>query len=80
MSAFWFHYNKPASRTAGRPVMTVHYRGACHFVRHIKCHVPVRTRERQSQPHVVMAGQGTVTLSGETAVITAAPRGKGAAA
>jgi hypothetical protein len=70
MAAFWFHYNKPASRQAGHPVMTVHSQGCCHTVRHIECHVPVRTRERKSQPHVVMAGRGTVTLSGETAYIT----------
>jgi len=70
MTAFWFHYNKPASRAAGHPVLTVHCQGACHTVRHIECHVPVRTRERKSQPHVVMAGKGTVCFSGETAYIT----------
>lgn len=70
MAAFWFHYNKPASKAAGHPIMTVHCQGACHLVRHVECHVPVRTRERKSQPHVVMAGKGTVAFSGETAYIT----------
>jgi hypothetical protein len=70
MAAFWFHYNKPLSKQRGYPTMTVHCQGACHFVRHIECHVPVRTRERKSQPHVVMAGSGTVCFSGETAYIT----------
>lgn len=70
MAAFWFHYNKPASRAAGHPVLTVHCRGACHTVRHIECHVPVRTRERKSQPHVVMAGKGSVYMAGDTAYIT----------
>ena len=70
MAAFWFHYNKPLSQQRGEPMMTVHCHGACHFVRHIECHVPVRTRERKSQPHVVMAGSGTVCFSGETAYIT----------
>lgn len=70
MTAFWFHYNKPASRKAGHPLMTVHCQGACHIVRHIQCHVPVQTRERKSQPHVVMAGRGTVTLCTDTAIIT----------
>lgn len=70
MPAFWFHYNRPASRHAGHPVMTVHYQGSCHTVRHIQCHVPVLTRERKSQPHVVMAGRGIVALRAGTAIIT----------
>lgn len=69
MAAFWFHYNKPESRKAGHPVMTVHHKGACHFVRFIVCSVPVRSRERNSQPHVVMAGSGNVRIAGSTAYI-----------
>lgn len=69
MSAFWFHYNKPASRQAGHPVLTVHYKGQCHLVRGILCGVPVRSRERSTQPHVVIAGRGTVRIEGDTAVI-----------
>lgn len=72
MAAFWFHYNKPASRAAGEPRLTVHCQGACHIVRHIECHVPVRTRERKSQPHVVMAGTGSVRFLDDTAYITEA--------
>lgn len=68
--AFWFHYNKPASRQAGHPVMSVHCHGKCLLVRSIICHVPVCTRERKSQPHVVMAGTGIVRLCGDTATIT----------
>jgi hypothetical protein len=71
MSAFWFHYNKPASRKMGAPVLTLHYQGACHFVRRIDCRVPVQTRERKRQPHLVMAGKGNVTISSNTAVIEA---------
>lgn len=70
MTAFWFHYNKPASKQAGHPVLTVHWQGRCHFVRHIQCHVPVQTRERKSQPHVVVAGRGNVAICGDTATIT----------
>lgn len=70
MSAFFYHYNKPASRKAGHPVLTVHCQGICHLVRHIECHVPTKTRERKTQPHVVVAGKGTVAISGETAYIT----------
>jgi hypothetical protein len=63
MSKFFFHYNKPASKRAGHPVMTVHHFGRCLLVRAIVCKVPVTTRERKSQPHVVMAGQGVVRLT-----------------
>jgi len=70
MKSFWFHYNKPASKAAGRPVLTVHHEGQCTLVRHLVCHVPVRSRERNSQPHVVMTGRGTVMIDGETATIS----------
>lgn len=70
MSAFWLHYNKPASRKAGHPMLTVHHKGACLLVRSVVCSVPLRTRERRTQPHVVMAGRGTVRVSGNTAYIT----------
>lgn len=69
MPAFFFHYNKPASKQAGRPVLTVHHKGACLLVRNIVCSVPVRSRERSKQPHVVMAGRGSVRLAGDTAYI-----------
>jgi hypothetical protein len=71
MAAFWFHYNKPASKKAGHPLLTVHWRGACHIVRHIKCCVPVKTRERKAQPYVVMAGNGDVVFKDKTAYICA---------
>lgn len=69
MPAFFFHYNKPASKQAGRPVLTLHHKGACLLVRNIVCSVPVRSRERSKQPHVVMAGRGSVRLDGDTAYI-----------
>jgi hypothetical protein len=72
MNAFWFHFNRPETQRQGRPVMTVHYKGACHFVRHIACEVPLTTRERNSQPHVVMAGKGAIEFSNDTAYIRAA--------
>jgi hypothetical protein len=36
--------------------MTVHYRGVCHFVQHIDCKPPTKTRHRSSQPNVVITG------------------------
>ena len=69
MTAFWFHYNKPASQRAGHSVMTVHHKGVCLCVRNIVCSVPVRSRERNAQPRVVMAGTGAVRIAGDTAYI-----------
>jgi hypothetical protein len=70
-AAFWFHYNKPEASRRGHPVMTVHYRGACHMVRSIQCAVPITTRERTSQPRVVMAGKGAIEFADDTAYIRA---------
>jgi hypothetical protein len=70
MNAFWFHYNRPASKQAGHPVMTLHHKGCCLQVRRIQCGVPVKSRERKSQPHVVMAGVGHVRIAGDTAIIS----------
>tara|TARA_R100000808_G_scaffold142_2_gene1031 strand:+ start:3198 stop:3449 length:252 start_codon:yes stop_codon:yes gene_type:complete len=53
---FYFHYNKPASRREGRPVLTFHYRGTCHRTHSISCMVPTETHERPSQPQVVVRG------------------------
>lgn len=69
MSAFWFHYNRPASAQQGHPIMTVHYKGECHLVRDVVCDVPVHTRERTKQPRLVMAGNGDVSISNNTAYI-----------
>lgn len=69
MPAFWFHYNKPESAKRGRPVCTVHYKGQCLFVEEIDCAVPVKTRKRNQQPRLVMAGHGEVTVTDGKAVI-----------
>lgn len=69
MPTFFFHYNKPASKHVGQPVMSVHYKGQCLLVRDVVCSVPVRSRHRSRQPHVVMAGRGSVRLDGDTAYI-----------
>lgn len=47
---FFFHYNKPKN------LMTVHYRGECYTVKHIKCGVPVETKWNTTQPRIVMRG------------------------
>lgn len=62
MPAFWLHYNRPKTQEEGRNVLTVHYRGQCHFVHGVECLVPTRTRERKSQPRMVMAGKGVMRV------------------
>lgn len=45
------HFSRPGSRE-GRP-WTVHFRGACHVVREVRCEVPMRSEwrpGRRSEP------------------------------
>jgi len=67
---FFFHYNKPASRAAGETRLSVHQAGQCHIVKWVDCHVRLRSRNRKTQPHCVMAGRGQVSIVADTAVIT----------
>lgn len=55
--SFWFHYNKPASRAANKPQITVHYQGQCLVVDNIVCNVPTAGRLRKTQPFWVIAGK-----------------------
>ena len=57
MKSFFFHYNKPASRKAGKPQITVHAGGQCLVVDNVICNVPVAGRLRKEQPRFVMAGK-----------------------
>jgi hypothetical protein len=69
--AFWFHYNKPLSLQRKKNMLTVHFNGACHFVEGLDCRVPIKTRNRKTQPRCVMSGKATlITISNETAIIT----------
>ena len=61
--AFWYHYNKPASRSAGQPRLTVHHSGKCHIVSEIVCNVPTQTRVRKTQPMCVIAGKGHLHIT-----------------
>lgn len=55
--AFWFHYNKPASRAAGRPKITLHWRGRCYLVDNITCMTKCHGRIRKTQPRWVIGGR-----------------------
>lgn len=60
--SFFFHYNKPASRAAKKPKISVHHRGRCHIVDNVDCRVPVKGRHGKRQPHFVMAGRGCLII------------------
>jgi hypothetical protein len=57
--AFFFHYNKPASRAAGKTVLSLHWRGVCHMVSNITCDVPTLGRHRKTQPRWVLTGRAS---------------------
>lgn len=57
MKSFWFHYNKPASKSRGKPTITVHWDGVCYLVDNLFVHVPTQGRIRKTQPYFVMAGK-----------------------
>lgn len=60
--SFFYHYNKPASKAAGRNILSIHYRKQCHLVHDIVCNVPTKTKTRKTQPRCVMAGKGVLTV------------------
>jgi hypothetical protein len=69
MIAFWFHYNKPASRQQGRNVLTLHYRGACHQIHGVDCYVRLQSRDRKQQPRCVIAGKAnSITIEPKTKI------------
>lgn len=66
--AFFFHFNKPASRSAKKPKISVHTKGKCHIVDNVECEVPVKGRiNKRRQPHFVMAGRGVIKICGNEA-------------
>ena len=73
---FFYHYNKPESKRQGCNVLTLHWKGKCHLVNDIVCHLPTETHKQKRQPHCVVRGWATEVIhlylkrdSGHTAVI-----------
>lgn len=64
--AFFFHFNKPASRAAGAPVISLHVDGVCYLVSNIECLVPIKGRIRKTQPRWVMTGRAHIFGADET--------------
>jgi hypothetical protein len=54
---FWFHFNKPESKKAGRNILTVHFGGVCHLVHDVVIATPVRSVSRTTQPRCVIRGE-----------------------
>lgn len=55
--SFFFHFNKPASLQRGKTTISVHFKGVCHLVDNVACHVESYGRIRKSSPKFVMAGK-----------------------
>jgi hypothetical protein len=71
MNAFFYHYNKPLSQQRGVPTITIHFKGACHFVEGLTCTVPTKSRINKSQPRFVMAGKANkITIKNRVATIS----------
>lgn len=54
---FFFHYNKPASKLAGSPKLSIHWRKLCSIVDEVVCNVPCNSKNNKRQPHCVMVGK-----------------------
>jgi len=67
---FFYHYNKPASKKAGKPVISVHYHNKCFLVDNIFCNVFTHGRIRKSQPYFVMTGKAKeITIKDNVAYV-----------
>lgn len=55
--SFFFHYNKPKSKSAGYPILSLHFRRKCLFLKSIDCKVSVKTKNNKRQPHLVLKGK-----------------------
>lgn len=57
MKIFYFHYNKPASKKAGKPQISIHYKKTCYIVDNVDCRVPTIGKINKRQPFFVMKGK-----------------------
>lgn len=54
---FFFHYNKPASKSRGQPIISLHYSKTCHLINNLICDVPTKGKIRTKQPQFVICGK-----------------------
>lgn len=56
---FFFHYNKPLSQKAGKPIISIHYKNQCMFVENVVCQVPTWGHISKAQPRFVVKGKAS---------------------
>jgi hypothetical protein len=56
VAVFFFHYNKPASQKAGKPIVSIHYKKQCILVENIVCDVKTWGHINKRQPRFVIKG------------------------
>lgn len=54
--SFYYHYNKPASKIAGYPKLSVHYKDKCYIVDGVVCRTSCFSKNNKRQPFCVMKG------------------------
>ena len=70
MKSFYFHYNKPKSKSVGETIISVHFDKVCHFVKNIEVNVPTKGKIKSKAPKFVMTGKtDKFTIKNETAII-----------
>lgn len=57
--SFFYHYNKPASKQRGKPVISLHYMKQCLMIDNIVCSVPTQGRINKRQPYFVVTGKAS---------------------
>jgi len=68
--SFFYHYNKPASKARGKPVISIHYRNQCILVSNIVLEVPTRGKINKRQPHFTVTGKAEdITIVDDIAYI-----------
>jgi len=68
---FFFHYNKPASKQEGKPVISVHFNKTCHLVNNVVCECDTEGKINKRQPFFVMQGKAQkIEIKNKVAYIT----------
>jgi hypothetical protein len=67
---FYYHYNKPMSQRKGIPIISLHYKDQCHFIRELDCQVPTKSRFQKRQPRYVMTGNAKRIIISRQGVAT----------
>ena len=57
--SFFFHYNKPASKKAGKPIISIHFKKQCILVSNLICDVKTQGKIRKIQPFFVISGKAS---------------------